>query len=244
MKKNKNLIKIFVLIGCTHIFTMCRNNESNKFFHQSSHSVLPIVSTQYFFKNYQIFMIPVTEPIKYKGFLNDGYFAMNDKIIYEVSLSINCKESYKQKNYEVEPQSRDISLTPKICDIYFYEFFSTQVKLYDTVSNINPEFDWTILKAKFYDFTLKDSIFIFEKKTNYNQYIGFTFSLSEGFMGLYGIIKDKNGNIVTINNAFGKIYADKQKQIYPYAEINFTKSPNIKYMDVDLSLIKEFKKID
>jgi hypothetical protein len=225
------------------IFTIsCKNNDKIQFFNANKNSILPIFAVAYSYQDYAIYKIGVSSNTsRYSGFLNGGYFALKNHEIYNLFIDKRCLEDYKNVNYRINPHDTEIdSLGVHLCDISFNLYFNTDANVGDTMSVIQPEFDWVILKTKFIDTAINDTVYIYEKKVDINKYLGFSFSYSQGFMGLY-VLKHYEKNQLAIENAYGKIYKDRLSTLYPSAIITYADSLPVIFKDIDLSVIKEFK---
>ncbi len=251
MKVVKKNIRTYIagtcilLIVC--LFYACNGKKKDEhiFFNNQS-SIIPIVPTAYQYRGCTIFKIGIdSNYLRYRGYLNEGCFFLKQNTIYGISSQNDCVSDYKTGNYAInnrddvndENHNKSKNIT---CDILIRRYFSTDVRIGDTISMLMPDFEWTILKEKFFDTSVNDSIFIYERKTNMNDYLGFSFSYSIGFMGLYKIQKDMNSNIVLLENAYGKIYEDTLKTIYPKAFVKYAVDFNPVFKKLDLSNIKEF----
>ena len=241
MLRKNNRIKFCWLIILMTVFSSCRKKspQSVYTFEDNQSSILSIVRTGYYYKDYTIFKIQVPH-LMYRGFFNSGYFAIKDNYIYDVFLVQSCIETYQKGIYQINPirYSNEIS----DCDIFFRAAFSTKVTINDTISEINQEVDWTILKDKFYNTDIQDTVYLFEKKIGLNQYLGFTFSNKRGFIGLFEMKYNEKKEITVLERAFGNIYEEKWKYLYPTIErIIYDTRIHKKFIEIDLSLIKEFK---
>jgi hypothetical protein len=226
----------------------CNNDNTLSLFTRNQSSIIPILPTKHQYRGLTIFKIGIdSNYLKYRGYLNEGFFFVKKNTIYGISLQNDCFIDYKTGNYSIN--NRDDSKENNhakskniVCDILIRQYFSTNVRINDTISMLTSDFEWTILKAKFFDTAISDTVFIYERKTNMTDYLGFSFSYSIGFMGLYKIQKDMNDNIVLLENAYGEIYEDTLKTMYPKVLIKYAISFNPIFKQVDLSTIKEFKK--
>ena len=186
----------------------------------------------------------------YYDFLSSGYLSVKNKKIYEIDIDSSCSNDYKSGNYLINQKLRhlDTLAPPFLCDIHFNEFCSTVVNVGDTITHIVKEFDWVILKTKFFDKMLQDTVYIFEKKGNGRKSVGFSFTYKHGFVGLFAVfhkidnVVEINNPVIAIRNAYGRIYEDSLKRYYPEAEIMYLDSIKTEFIDIDLSLIKEFTK--
>ncbi len=253
-KKIKWVIFLLVLILYTVVFILIfkDSNPSINFFRKSNESILPIEYSGYNYKDFKIYKIAVIENNSiYTPFLNSGYFALKNGIVYGLFIDKRFEMNYKTGNYFIDVDySRQSSVDSKVCNIDFETFIDLKRSVNDTTFIFNTQNDWTILKAKFFDISQNDTVYIFEKKQNIQKYNGFSFSKTNGFLGLFKLEKDlttfnlnqDTSKVIKINNAFGKIYENKLKVLYPEAKIQFIDSINFVFRNVDLSLIKEFTK--
>ena len=156
-------------------------------FTSNQNSILKILPTDYSYKDYSVFKIAVPSE-SYRGFPNSGYFAVQNKAFYYLNIDERCSENYKNGQYTINKPQKSLESEPNLCDIDFRFFFSTDAKTNDTISHIAKEWDWIILKSKFFDPIIKDTAYIFEKKIRFRSLYGFFVFL---FTRVYGFIHPK-----------------------------------------------------
>lgn len=239
LMKNKSLL-IISLLCC---LIQCKKRTPDNYF---QNSLLPIRPTTYKYNDYEIYKIGVNSNIiGFNSFLKGGYFAFKNHAFYDIFIDKRCSDDYKQGNYIVNDEERNDKKDIKNidCDITIRKVFDTNAIVGDTVSQITPEFEWSILKSKFIANT-NDTTFIFEQKIDLNRYFGFVFSYSKGFIGTYNIRKNVLGQIIAIEKAYGNIYEDKLKELYYNPSISYETNFTTIFKDVNLSDIKEFKNVE
>jgi hypothetical protein len=239
-------IKYIIFFMALYLCSCTKDTGSKDYFlfQNGKASIFPIISTRYRFKNYIIYKIGVSRDLTlYNGLLNGGYFAVRKNTIYDIALDSACSDDYKNKDYIIDDTADFAQKLKNVdCDIIIRPLFSTNYSIGDTVSQIVKEYNYSILKTKFFDSSINDTIYIFENKTNINKYSGFVFCYTKGIVGIYNIKKDSVGKSIILDKMAGKDYEEKIKEIYPLVMINRIDSFETFFKNVDLDNITELLK--
>jgi hypothetical protein len=244
LRKNKrtNQNNIFYLILIFFIYG-CENPEVNCIFSNGKDTILKIEQTNLYYRDYQLFKIAVNSSLPH-GILQGGFFAYRTNTFYSLIIDKDCEDSYRKGWYSIIEYGKNDGTKINLCDININRIFSTNYKIGDTVSNIVPEYGWCILKNKLWDTNLQDTVFLYEYKTNMKDYTWFCFTCTQGFIGLSTFKKDLNDSVVSIENAYGRIYEDEIKRFYPNATVKKERNFKAKFKDIDIYQIKKFKTIE
>jgi hypothetical protein len=240
------ILKYIIFSMALYLYSCMKDTGSKDYFlfQNGKTSIFPVISTRYRFKDYIIYKMGVCRNLTlYNGLLNSGYFAVRKNIIYDIALDSACTDDYKNKNYIID-NTEDFAQKQKNidCDIIIRPWFSTNYSIRDTVSSIINEYNYCILKTKFFDSSINDTIYIFENKANINKYYGFVFCYTKGILNIYNIKKDSVGKSILIDKMARKDYEEKIKEIYPLVMINHINSFETFFKNVDFDNITEFIK--